>query len=286
MLIAFDSRLHYKRGTSFPSIAISTRFCPMKLIAIKEAGRFARSVERLLLPATCLACHDLLDVDTTLPVCEQCQQGLQSGTSPRCLRCGARFPNLGHSSPVLEKCRFCRDLDIPISSTVCIGNYESAMRSLVIRMKNRGHEPLAIQFGRWLGLEWNRLHAETGPVPDLITPVSVHWLRRIRRGYNVAELLCEGLARTIDGNPQRITVLKTVRATKKQGTLTTKQRFENVKNCFSVRLPQRVDGKSVLLVDDVMTSGATAIQAARALQQAGARSVYLAIVARGVGGRS
>lgn len=284
--MAIDSRLHYKRGTSIPSIAISTRFCPMKLIATKVAGRFARSLERLLLPVSCLVCHDLLDVDASLPVCDGCQHDLQSRSSPRCLRCGARFPDPGQTSPILENCRFCRHLDIPIASTVCIGNYEGSMRPLVIRMKNRGHEPLAIQFGRWLGLEWNRLHADTGPVPDLITPVSAHWLRRIRRGYNVAELLCEGVARTIDGNPQRVTVLKTVRATKKQGTLTTKQRFENVKNCFSVRLPQLVAEKSVLLVDDVMTSGATAMQAARALQQAGAGTVQLAIVARGVGGRS
>lgn len=258
----------------------------MKLFATKEVGLFARAIERLLLPASCVACRDLLKVDATLPVCDECKQGLQSNSAARCLRCGARFPELSHADRVLNDCRFCRHLELPFASTVCIGNYEGPLRQLVLRLKNRGHEPLAIQFGRWMGLEWNRLHPETGPIPDIVTPVSVHWLRRIRRGYNVAELLSEGVGRTIHGKPLWTRTLKTLRPTKKQGTLSTLQRFENVKNCFVVRTPQVVTGKNVLLVDDVMTSGATAIQAARVLLRSGAAAVHLAIVARGVGGRS
>lgn len=258
----------------------------MNVNATKEVRRFARSIERLLFPAICLVCRNLLDTDSAIPVCDQCQGNLQSRSAVLCQRCGARFPELIGSDAPLKDCRFCRNIDLPVASAVCLGNYSGPLRQLVLRLKNRGQEPLAIQLGRWMGLEWNRLYSEFCPLPDVVTTVSVHWLRRIRRGYDVAELLGEGVCRTIRGNPLRIRVLKTIRPTKKQGTLSTLQRFENVKNCFAVRAASAIRGKNVLLVDDVMTSGATAIQATRALLKSGAAAVHLVFVARGVGGRS
>ena len=110
--------------------------------------------------------------------------------------------------------------------------------------------------------------------------------RRLKRGYYVPGLLVEGLLAELPAAARRREVLRCVRPVRKQGTLSTPMRFRNVKGCFVATHPRRVAGKHVLLVDNVMTSGATAIQAARTFLQAGARSVRLACVARGTGRRS
>jgi ComF family protein len=256
----------------------------MKQTAFSSLGRFATAIERLLFPPACLGCGELLDRDCPYPACSACRLSLQLSPAPCCARCGARFPELKSDEPFLEDCRLCRNLEILPAGAVCIGNYEGAMRRLLLTMKTRGQESLAIQFGRWLGLEWNRRYEVNGLHPQVITSVSVHWMRRLRRGYNVAGLVSEGVAKTVAGKASSMATLRTVRPTRKQGTLTTPQRFDNVRNCFAARSPERFRGKTILLVDDVMTSGATVVQATKTLLDSGAASVYLAIVARGVGG--
>jgi ComF family protein len=181
----------------------------------------------------------------------------------------------------------CRDLKLPFDGVVCLGNYDGPLRSLVLRMKNRGQETLAIQFGRWLGelvaaAATGEHAADAEKTCELVTGVPVYWLKHLRRGYHVPDLLVEGLLATRRPRSRWRTLLRSVRPTRKQGTLTTDQRFGNVRGCFAVTKPAAVAGQRILLVDDVMTSGATAIEAARTLLGSGAASVRLAIVARGV----
>ena len=181
----------------------------------------------------------------------------------------------------IPDCRLCRGVKLDLDSVVCLGNYEHRMRETVLRMKRRGHESLTIQLGRWLGRRWNQSF-RLSPA-DRVVPVPVFWKRRWRRGYHVAQLLAEGIGASIEGRIAGCAALRAARPTRKQGTLTTGQRFANVRDCFELSDPQRVRGKRVLLVDDVMTSGATAAEACRVLREGGAAEVHLAIVARGTG---
>lgn len=173
---------------------------------------------------------------------------------------------------------------MPFATVTSIANYEGLLKDLVVRMKGRHGQVTAIQLGHWLA-ECLSIGFFDSRIPDcdLVTPVPCHWMRHLRRGFNVADLLvapvCE-LPR-LEGKSANLLIAR--RRTRKQGTLTMTQRFENVKNCFSFSGKPQVKDASILLVDDVMTSGATAMQAGKVLLCAGAREIHLAIVARGIG---
>ncbi len=194
-----------------------------------------------------------------------------------CHKCGAWIEYALMES---ESCPNCRTHSLPFCRVTSLGNYENVLRQTVIELKRPGHEAVAIQMGRWLG---RRVLAAAGANGiQLVTPVPIHWSRKLCRGYHVSGLLAEGLQQLggwqIDGEAVRCR-----RLTRKQGMLTTRQRFENVRNGFAVSDARRIRGKRILVVDDVMTSCATATQVAGTLLRAGAESIHLAILARGVG---
>ena len=115
---------------------------------------------------------------------------------------------------------------------------------------------------------------------DAVTSVPLYPKRERERGYNQAALLGEALARRV-GIPFRRRLLGRRRATATQTHLTAAQRVHNVRGVFSVAWPGRVRGARIVLVDDVMTTGATVNECARALQEAGAASIMVLTVARG-----
>ena len=173
---------------------------------------------------------------------------------------------------------------MPFASVTSISNYEGLMRDLVVRMKSRNGHSVAIQMGRWLAqiLQQATSDSRIGTI-DYVTPTPSHWTRKIQRGFNVSALLVESICRHSKLAGQSRHLLVANRKTGKQGTLTLAQRFDNVKNCFAFSGKPDIAGASILLVDDVMTSGATAIQAGNILKSAGADQIHLALVARGIG---
>jgi len=114
---------------------------------------------------------------------------------------------------------------------------------------------------------------------DLLTSVPLHWRRRLRRGFDQAGLLAQRLSRFLQ-IPLSDRNLRRIRATASQTGLSESKRRENVRGAFRVRRPDEVEGKRVLLVDDVMTTGATASECARTLLSAGAKDVSVLVVAR------
>jgi ComF family protein len=147
-------------------------------------------------------------------------------------------------------------------------------------MKHRSNEGLAELVGQW----W----AETAKPQfdalqiDWVIPVPLHWLRRLRRGYNQSGSLAYGLTTRLRLPLQR-GWLKRYRNTPSQKTLSATARKDNVRGAFQVRPTARLRDRSVLLVDDVMTTGATAHEAARTLRAAGAKRVVVAALARAHG---
>jgi len=115
--------------------------------------------------------------------------------------------------------------------------------------------------------------------PDVIAPVPLHPKTQRQRGYNQAALLAEVVGQAI-GVPVEPNLLLQIRPMKPQATLGEKERWENVKGAFSVANPESVKGQTVLVIDDVMTTGSTLNEVAKVLKRTGARFVYCLTFAR------
>jgi ComF family protein len=143
-----------------------------------------------------------------------------------------------------------------------------------------GNEPLTLTLGEMLAEAVLEQPVESNP--DLVVPVPAHWSRRWQRGGNVPDLLAEAIARGIR-RPLAAELLRCRRKTRKQGTLLPTERSSNVRGAFAVSRSYDIRKAHVLVVDDVMTTAATASEISRTLQRAGAARVAFAVVARGIG---
>lgn len=121
-------------------------------------------------------------------------------------------------------------------------------------MKFHGNSELCILMGRQMGLDL--LQSGRFDDIDLLVPVPLHWRRRLQRGYNQSELLCRGIAEVL-GRPVNSRSLRRHRYTHQQSLQSSLDREENVKDAFCIRHPEKLEGHHILLVDDVLTTGAT-----------------------------
>jgi ComF family protein len=158
-----------------------------------------------------------------------------------------------------------------------MGPYEGPLRELCLRLKHERDAWLAPRLAD-LWVEARRDAVAGLPADTWIVPVPLHWWRHWRRGYNQAEALAVGLGRRLGLPVHR--PLRRVVATEKLAGLTVTDRAKEMRKAFRARPTVRLDGRTVLLVDDVLTTGATCGAAARALKQAGAARVVVAVIAR------
>jgi ComF family protein len=158
--------------------------------------------------------------------------------------------------------------------------YQGEFRELVLRTKFRYEAALTLGLGRILA---DRTISTIGiERPDVVVPVPMYWLRKLRRGVNGAELLAECLAESLHV-PLANRLLRRRRNTRRQSTLPRSERLENVRSAFVKRVGYHLSAAHVLLVDDILTTGSTCSEAARALKRQGAAEVTVAVLARGVG---
>ncbi len=162
-----------------------------------------------------------------------------------------------------------------------LGRYDGPLRDVVLRTKRTSGEVLSLAVGRLLAKRLGERITEFDP--QAIVPIPMHWARRLRRGMNSPELVAECLSRTL-----RIPVVRSLsrrRYTSPQKDLLPRERFRNLRGAFAVRVMhrRRVKGARLLLVDDILTTGATCSEAAGLLKQAGAAAVAVAVVARADG---
>lgn len=225
----------------------------------------------LFFPDNCRVCERTLAGWTRIPVCYECLHSpVPLETDYFCRNCHTPFAN-GFALDDFGVCAACKSGLRGFDSASSYGFYEGTLRSLIHLFKYSKMRPLASTLSTYL--EFAVPHDE---MFDAVVPVPLHWRKRWSRGFNQAELLARPIAKR-----RRIPVLRALRrkrSTEVQATLAVAGRRRNVQGAFEARL--NVAGKRILLVDDVMTTGATASACAMALKRAGAKSVSLVTVAR------
>ncbi len=228
-----------------------------------------------VVPPTCLSCECI--VASPGGLCASCWQRLGWIDRPWCARCGTPFAADTNRGAVDAICAACLAERSPLAKIRAALRYDDASRNLVLGFKHADRTHAAPFFGKWLA----RAGADALDGADLLVPVPLHWTRLVWRRFNQSALLAHALARE-SGVPCLPDLLVRARRTPIQGMLGRLQRQRNVRRAFAVRprLAARVKGARIVLVDDVLTTGATLAECARTLRRAGAAEIRAVTLAR------
>lgn len=229
----------------------------------------------IVLPSVCAYCSSPV-ADSSVPFfCRTCWSDFTLLFGPLCPSCGRPFDSpeaLVHSPD--HVCGPCRQRLPRFDQALSIGHFEGSLREAVHQFKYRPCRALGKPLGLWMAGHL-RLHVPL----DMIMPVPLHVSRLRQRGFNQALLLAQPISHAID-LPLSYDNLCRARPTRPQVELSGDERIRNVAGAFALRRPQEIAGKSVLLVDDVFTTGATLNECAEVLKTADARSVMALTLAR------
>ena len=234
-----------------------------------------RTLADLLYPRACAGCgRPVHGPDAAL--CPDCRLRVPAVSLPYCDICGD--PVAG-DVPGAYTCTWCRRTKPAFAWARSAVRYAGPVRPCIRNLKYHAGFWSLPEIEQWLAALWPTCPADARTA-DAIVPVPLHWTRRIRRTYNQATLVSGVLSR-LSGIPVRPLWLWRLRRTGTQTHLTAAQRARNVSGVFGVPSRRAVRGRRIILVDDVMTTGATLNECARALRAAGAEAVMAITVARG-----
>lgn len=232
------------------------------------------SVLSVFLPPRCIKCGRVLPGGDD-GLCPDCFNEVSFISRPYCEKCGHPLDE----EPANRKlyCASClQNYRSPFRLSRSAFRYDDGSKNLILSFKFMDKTENAKVLGRWLfnaGKDiWNQ-------GADVLIPIPLHYTRLLRRRYNQSALLCHELSR-LCGLPVEYTAVERHRKTRPQVEFSGHARIKNVKNAFRIRHPERIRGKHVVLVDDVMTTGSTLKECALVLHKAGAASVDTLTVAR------
>lgn len=217
-----------------------------------------RGMLRLLYPPVCAGCARILAEDDPGPLCFSCLALLPFANPAEVAAELARFPGAN-----------------PPEFTFALWEFRhgEALQRVHHQLKYGNRPSYGVRLGHYLGLDF----MDAAPArPDLIVPIPLHRARFYERGYNQSAMLARGIAE-VAGIPFCEDALVRTRPTQTQTSLSREARWRNVQGAFSVRRPNLVRGRRILLVDDVLTTGATLLAAAAALSSAGATPMLAAL---------
>ncbi|MGA2340230.1 MAG: ComF family protein [Terracidiphilus sp.] len=242
------------------------------------------SLSCALLPSSCALCGSPLPELSSVPICPVCWSEFPVQSGSVCARCGDAIT--APATPTVSMlCRTCRLAPPPFVRAVSHGVYEGRMREAIHALKYDRLHSAARELGRLLAGAIAQLAGEA-PVEMLVIPVPLHRSKYAQRGFNQSRSLAvEALKFLHASHPQwqlalAPSTLMRLRATGSQAGLAPRERRINVRGAFSVSDPSKVTAQHILLVDDILTTGATARAAAQTLLKAGAASVWVATLAR------
>lgn len=226
----------------------------------------------LVFAPECGFCGAQIEETPRIRLCRTCLFRFGGDARLRCPQCGQRVGITASDGC----CSNCRERRLRFDSVQSIGGYENELREAVLRLKHPGQEPLAAALGDML---YEKLKKPRDLQIDVIAPIAMHFWRRLRRGVNGPELIAEQLARRL-ALPVARGLLVRRRNTRPQAELTPTERFRNMRGAFRVGTGYHLSAARVMLIDDVLTTGATCSEASRTLKQAGAERVDVAVLAR------
>ena len=219
-------------------------------------------------PPQCVICERLHD-NPDYFICSHCRQSLLKYDSPFCPECNQKL-DFGE-----EHCLICRTRS-PISKVVAVGDFNDILRPLIHAYKYHGVVPIGDFLGDLLTEQFREF--DLAEKYDLIIPIPLHHSRERMRGFNqsriIAHCLAENLGLECDSNS-----LKRIKKTRTQTGLNRQQRIDNIRDAFALNADITFEGLNIILVDDVTTTGATAIESAKILKQAGAGNITLGVIA-------
>jgi len=232
-------------------------------------------------PAGCRLCERLLLQASTLPICEGCLGSFPALGGAGCERCGQPLATwslsgareAGPAEGLL--CPECQARTYGFDRARSYALYKGAIVRAIVLLKFEDMEPL----GRWFAERLVEVARREAISVDVVVPVPLHRQRERERGYNQADLIAKPLARKL-GLAYRAVLLTRTKPRPDKHILSLEERWDSVRGAFATRPGTKVDNLRVLLVDDVMTTGATLDAAARTLRDAGAKSVIGLTVAR------
>ena len=263
-----------------PSLTLSCDGVPEQdTVSSSQAGwtQFLRTGLELLFPQRCPLCQTPTNHDSAYPrFCSTCIQKLLTDPAEICSSCGGPVSDRAFSG---SECAQCRGRQRLFDRAIPLGLYQHTLRDVVIRMKEPQAAALAAAIGHLMSLRVREILGND--VPQLFVFAPMHWRRRIRRRVNNAERLAEAVSRGMK-TPVSRSLIACTRHTGKQSLLSVSQRRANVRGAFKVDSRPELEGIHVGLVDDTMTTGATANEISRVLRRAGVARVTLLLAARGV----
>lgn len=241
---------------------------------IASAQTIPRHLLDAVLPPRCPICRALISEQGH--VCPTCWLALDVISEARCGHCALPFLVEGENG----LCGACIQTPPAFDGASAPVLYQGAGRDLILALKHSKQFAAVPAMARLIANDLTRNSAEVSEM-DMIVPVPLHWRRRLYRRFNQSQLLAAALAKSMR-LPLDNTSLVKKRSTPSQGKFGREGRFDNVKAAFEVpdRCNGAIAGKKIILVDDVLTTGATAASCAHALKKAGADYVHVAVFAR------
>ena len=228
------------------------------------SGEFFHKVIDFIFPAMCPMCGNAVECHGQL--CAKCWSRFNWVCNPKCCKCGYPFPanlDLG-PSPLCPVCASGQN-EVDWCRSACV--YDEVSRGVMLPFKHIGKTKYSKFMSRAMTSALNDLDVRI----DIVLPVPLAYRRLIHRGYNQASLLARPIARFLGSVIDFDNIRRAYRSD--MGHKNSRQRHENIRGVFSVKTPEVFKGKNVLLVDDVMTSGATFAELNRVLKKCGARTV-------------
>ncbi len=226
------------------------------------------------LPPRCIKCGKVLNGNDN-GLCPECFNEINFISRPYCEKCGRPLDEEPTGCAIY--CATClQELKTPFRYSRSAFRYDDGSKNMILSFKFLDKTENAKLLGSFMynaGKDiWNN-------GADVLIPVPLHYTRLLKRKYNQSALLCQELSRK-SGLPIEYTAVQRHIKTRPQVEFSGSARVKNVKNAFRVKYPEKIRGKHIVLVDDVMTTGSTLKECALVLQQAGAASVDTLTIAR------
>ncbi len=247
---------------------------------LNRARNLSGELWNLFFPKRCELCFFALSHDEISGLCEECKSSISPDDAPSCFVCGKPIDGSLRAAGII-RCGECRVKPPPVEMTVFAFRYEGSARKLIHRFKFNGRAGLATTIIAPMLCAKLQRGVKMDEV-DMIIPVPLHHKRLLKRGFNQSYLLAREIGTTFSISVSADVIYRKT-YTSAQFSKTRAQRKANVRNIFKLRKPSTIKSKRILLVDDIMTTGATMFEASGVLKKGGAKSVVCAIAARTAG---